>query len=485
MKGRPEGTPSREAPRHFFDLVMVAPNGVFLCGWIDDIADPLRGIEILFPDRKVRFEADRIGRCRRRDVETALGSARAESFGLYTFGALERPTASRGACQVHASFRSGLELRGEAAPRYVDDVELRDVALAHLHGMDFCGNAAVETFQLLDRGIGDELIAHNRRVSSALARSASTEAFGATAPGRCRASVVVCLYGKPEFLFLQNALFGTPQDATDLEFIYVCNSPELLEVLYREAAISRRIYGTRQSIVALAGNAGFGAANNAAASVARSDRLMFVNPDVFPMQRDWAERHAAVVEGAPVASTRLFGVPLLYADGSLMHGGMYCEAETGISVGEGAVRRRSMLRIEHFGKGAPSGFEPLLESRPVPAVSGAFISADRAHFEALGGFSEDYMLGHYEDADLCFRSIGRGVVPWLHNLPYWHLEGRGGRRQATHEGAMTVNRWHFSRTWQREVAEGLGGRTPSRLAAALEGPLKNAAGKVRPRRRTA
>lgn len=467
MKARPEGMPAPVAanhPRHHFDQVAVAPGGVFLCGWMDDIADPLKSIEILFPDLKVVFDAERIARCRRRDVEDALGVTRPESFGLFTFAALDRATASRRACQVQASFRSGLEVRVEVTPRHIDDVELRDLTLGYLHGMDFCGNAAVESFQLLDRGIGDALIALNRRVTSALARSASTEVFGAP-PERCRASVIVCLYGRPEFLFLQNALFGMGRAATDHEFIYVCNSPELLEVLYREAAISRRVYGASQTIVALAGNVGFGAANNAAASVARSDRLMFVNPDVFPMQRDWAERHAAVLQGASADSTRLFGVPLFYADGSLMHGGMYCDTDMGVSIGEGAVKRRPMLRIEHFGKGAPSGFEPFLASRPVPAVSGAFVSVERGHFEALGGFSEDFLLGHYEDADLCFRSIGRGVTPWLHNLPYWHLEGRGGRRQAPHEGAMTVNRWHFSRTWHREVAEDLGGRTPARLSA--------------------
>lgn len=446
---------------------MVAPGGLFLSGWADDTADPIRWIEVLFPDLKVRVEASQIGRHRRGDVETALSVQRASSFGVCVFAVLDRPTAFRSACQVHVCFRSGVETRSEVVPQVTDDISLRDTVLSLLHSFEFCGNRNVEAFYLLDRSLGDALITHNRRISAWLTRSASPETFG-KGSGKCRGSIVVCLYGKPEFLFLQNALFDAMRTAPEYEFIYVCNSPELIETLHREAAISQRIYGTHQTIVALSANAGFGAANNVAARYARSDRLLIVNPDVFPIRPDWAARHSAVLDAGSVASTRLFGAPLYYADGSLMHAGMYCEVDMGISVADGVVRRRPLLRIEHYGKGAPPTFQPLLESRPVPAVSGAFMSINRRHFEALGGFSEEYILGHYEDADLCFRSIGRGVVPWLQDVPFWHLEGRGGHRQPHHEAAATVNRWHFSRTWQAEVAEGLGARSPDRLAVSPE-----------------
>jgi hypothetical protein len=58
------------------------------------------------------------------------------------------------------------------------------------------------------------------------------------------------------------------------------------------------------------------------------------------------------------------------------------------------------------------------------------------------------VLGHYEDADLCLKSIEKGIVPWLHDIKLWHLEGKGsGTRQAAHEGASIVNRWLFNRRW--------------------------------------
>ena len=83
------------------------------------------------------------------------------------------------------------------------------------------------------------------------------------------------------------------------------------------------IYGLDMSVVMLNGNGGFGAANNVAAQYASSDRLLIMNPDVFPNDAAWAQNHSALLEALPAAQTDLFGAPLYYDDGSLMHAGMY------------------------------------------------------------------------------------------------------------------------------------------------------------------
>ena len=83
----------------------------------------------------------------------------------------------------------------------------------------------------------------------------------------------------------------------------------------------------------------------------------------------------------------MFGVPLYYDDGSLMHSGMFFDIDTGVSVRDGRVEQHDIIRVEHFGKGAPPDAPAFLVSRQVPAVTGAFISIDRAWFEALGGFA--------------------------------------------------------------------------------------------------
>ena len=115
---------------------------------------------------------------------------------------------------------------------------------------------------------------------------------------------------------MQNCLFTGLPGIDEYEFIYVCNSPEMAETLLREARSASLIYGLTNRIMILSGNAGFGGANNAAARIARSERLLFINPDVFPRDREWARKHSDLVEAAPHSQTQLFGVPLYYDDGS-------------------------------------------------------------------------------------------------------------------------------------------------------------------------
>lgn len=191
---------------------------------------------------------------------------------------------------------------------------------------------------------------------------------------------------------------------------------------------------------------------------------------MFPKDPAWAARHTGIVEaGGP--GSRLFGATLFYDDGSLMHGGMYLELDTGLAVRGDRVETRRFARVEHYGKGAPPDTEAYLRPRPVPAVSGAFLSVERDWFERLGGFSEDYVLGHYEDADFCLRSLDAGVPAWVQDVRLWHLEGRGSVRWAVHEGANIVNRWLFSRRWAELISTDLCGPAPQRdLLASAPSP---------------
>jgi GT2 family glycosyltransferase len=264
----------------------------------------------------------------------------------------------------------------------------------------------------------------------------------------------------------------------------VCNSPELAETLLQEARSASLIYGMANKLIILSGNAGFGAANNAACRVANSNRLLIVNPDVFPKDPTWAVTHTLVVESSPRDRTQIFGVPLYYDDGSLMHGGMHFEADVGLSLSSGRPIPMRMCRVEHYGKGAPPDTAQFTQSRPVPGITGAFMSLNRGWFEHLGGFTEDFIFGHYEDADLCLKSVERGVAPWIHDIRLWHLEGKGSTRQLAHEGGSLLNRWLFSQRWLGVIENGLLGSNPTHplMQAPLEsGEALNAT--VPPRRR--
>ena len=256
------------------------------------------------------------------------------------------------------------------------------------------------------------------------------------------------------------------------EFIFVSNSPELAERLLDEARICQTIYSMVSTVVILPGNAGFSAANNAAAVVARASRLVFLNPDVFPRDRDWAQRHTALVADVPPDQTRLFGAPLYYDNGSLMHGGMYFDMDQGVDVVDRKTMAWRLMRVQHYGKGAPPQDRTYLRPRPVPAVTGAFISVDARWFETLDGFSTDYVFGHYEDADLCLRSLDLGFPAYLQDIKMWHLEGKGSTRLPLHEGGSLVNRWLFSSRWGQYCSPGLLGPQPTHAAVRQPDPLE-------------
>ncbi len=454
-------------PTFGVDTVFAARGGLCLViGWIDDRDAPLR--EIVFSVRgRTAAATTHIARCRRADAEGAIGVAAGHLLGFWTVLRLPPGTRVPERCVIEL-FAGGATGSIAADPKPMTDAQLRDTIFEYFAAAAYLGNPQVESFVQLTHGPGEELLRFNAAMSAEITARAYVERYG---PQRAAfdGSIVVCLYGKPEFLFLQSALFAAGAGIGAYEFIYVCNSPELTEILQREARIAEQIYGLSLTLVLLPGNAGFGAANNVAAQQARSNRLLIVNPDVFPREAGWAQAHTALVAGLPSAQTSLFGVPLFYDDGSLMHGGMHFEIDTGVSVRADGISPQRLVRVEHYGKGAPPDTQALLRARPVPAVTGAFMSADRAWFEKLGGFSEEYVFGHYEDADLCLKSLEAGRPAWLQNLPFWHLEGKGSDRRAAHEGGSLINRWHFTRRWGGRIETDLSGPSPAFFAAGRGG----------------
>ena len=452
------------APATSIDAFAVSDSGaVFLVGWADDRYNKLVAISA-GPQQSGSRDWTSLCRLRRSDVETVVPSSTPYHYGFWVFAGPQSRSyrhATDGGTdwRIELRFANGAMTVIQRAPVAQGDAELRGSVMAYFAASRYFGNPWMESFGNLDRGAGDALTAFNRSISRAIATTATAERFGPQR-ARFRGSIIVPLFGIADFLFLQACAYAHGPGIEDYEFIYVVNSPELIDQLQREARIAEMIYGLAQTLVFQSDNAGFGPANNVAVQFARSDRLLCVNPDVFPQQRNWAQRHSELVASLPAQQVRLFGSTLCYDDGTLMHGGMYFDVDVGVHTSQEAIGRRNLIRVEHYGKGAPIWASEFLESRPVPAVTGAFLSVDRAWFEKLGGFTEDYMFGHYEDADLCLKSLQAGVPAWLHDLRMWHLEGKGSQRMPQHEGGSLLNRWLFSRRWEATVIPELVGRTP-------------------------
>ncbi|WP_298215006.1 hypothetical protein [Acidocella sp.] len=441
-------------PQGAVDAIKLSPSGgLYVTGWVHDALDRLDALELYVPGWSTAFSAAALARTRRPDAEEVVKPHLPHALGFWGFIHAGQHLGA-GKCNVVMRMKSGAELSLIVAIETVEDLELRFLAFQQLATAHYPGPAYFNAPAVIAAAIGPQLVEFSAMLTRRAVSAPFIERFHQ--PGRRPlASIIVCLYGRPEYLRLQQALFARQPGAEEYEYVYVCNSASLAETLLKDAAIAHRAHGLDITLILLGANAGFAAANNLGAAQARASRLVFVNPDVFPKEPDFARRHLALAAAGPAARTDLFGAALYYDDGSLMHAGMYFEADTapGFMLGQG--EDVTLLRVEHYGKGAPPDDAALLRPRPVPAVSGAFISAARGWFERLEGFSESYVFGHYEDADLCLRSLEAGRPAWLHDLHLWHLEGKGGARLPVHEGAAAVNRWLFTQSWLQTLRAGL------------------------------
>ena len=451
---------ARDFPKHNIEAILVAEDGgVFIAGWIDDALDPLREITLNGGAWRIVFEGDALARTSRDDVHSSLKALRHYPFGYWGFASAQSLARGTDRCLVELKTSAGARHSSEVGMGVLDRVEMRNVILSFLASCHYLGNPQLESVVSVSHSIGRHVVDLDQRITREIVANPYVERFGRQRSSP-KGSIIVCLYGKPEYLFLQIALFSGGRGIEDYEFIFVSNSPELTERLLKEARICAMTFDVDITLVALPGNAGFGAANNAAAKLARSNRLLIVNPDVFPYDKSWAAKHSSLIDDLPAEETRLFGAPLFYDDGSLMHGGLYFDSDVGVSLRASTFTQQTFLRVEHYGKGAPPGTAEYLRSRRVPAVTGAFISCARPWFEKLDGFCEDYVFGHYEDADLCLRSLEGGTAARIHDLKLWHLEGKGSVRPPTLEGATTINRWLFNSRWGAKVVANLLGKFP-------------------------
>ena len=159
-------------------------------------------------------------------------------------------------------------------------------------------------------------------------------------------------------------------------------------------------------------NGGYARANNVGASVAQGDVLALVNSDIIPVASGWLEAMATRLNGRRRIGA--VGPKLLFEDGSIQHAGMYFSQD-----------HRGYRLNQHFHKGMPSDYAPACEERVVPAVTGACIVTTRSLFESVGGFTEDYVVGDYEDSDLCLKiTMTERKIAYVPDIELYHLERR-------------------------------------------------------------
>ena len=183
------------------------------------------------------------------------------------------------------------------------------------------------------------------------------------------------------------------------------------------------------------GNVGFAAACNLGGATARSDVLVFVNPDVL-LEADALVRLATALAAAPPPA--IVGGDLRNLEGRPERG----SRRERLTLWRAFVAFSGLSRLERV---APAFRDFNRHTDPLPgapvrvgAVSGALIALRRADFERIGGFDEGYFV-HVEDLDLCRRAEELGwpvlFVPGPHGVHVRSTSAVPARVVARHKAA--------------------------------------------------
>lgn len=244
-------------------------------------------------------------------------------------------------------------------------------------------------------------------------------------PESPRVSVIIPMYGRFDLLEPQLLKFSQdPWMREHAELIYVVDDPELVDTMRTSAPGLAGLYGQGFRWLWGGRNRGFSGANNLGVAHARADRLLFLNSDVFPRHAGWLPALLEVLEAHP--DVQAVGPRLLFADGSLQHAGMRFAHREDLGI---------WINL-HPWRGLSPELDPAVGLTEVPAVTGACLAMRRADFDRVGGWDDGYLIGDFEDSDLCMslRAQG-GRIAYLPELSLTHLErqslrslGDGGLR---------------------------------------------------------
>jgi GT2 family glycosyltransferase len=227
-----------------------------------------------------------------------------------------------------------------------------------------------------------------------------------------QASIIVPLYGRMDFVEHQLIEFTRdPWISAQAEIVYVLDDPKLVEPFAQQAHIWHRLYRLPFKWVWGGANRGFSGANNLGAANSRAPLLVFLNSDAFPQQPGWLQTLIAELHGNPgfgaVAPRLAFG------DGSIQHSGM-----------EFLRRDEWGIWINHHPRmGLAPSLDPHTHTTALPAVTGACLVIERDTLDAVGAWDAGYLIGDFEDSDLCLKLRAHGLrVAYVPGVQLTHLE---------------------------------------------------------------
>lgn len=213
-----------------------------------------------------------------------------------------------------------------------------------------------------------------------------------------------------------------------LEFVVVYDTATPEPVLHA----LRRLAGDRLRLVEYDRPFNFSEKMNLGAVHATGDLLLMLNDDTELLDPASIEVLVAHLQTPGVA---MAGAKLLFADGTLQHGGHVYHHQL----------RHACLSWRGDSPG-PWPLRPLAVERECSGVTAAAAVIDRRVFDQVGGFPEELPL-NYNDVDLCLkvRDAGHRII-WTPWASWYHFESR------TRIAGERPGEWEFiNQRWHRQI----------------------------------
>ncbi len=284
-----------------------------------------------------------------------------------------------------------------------------------------------------------------RKLGFLTASSRQLISFGQE-PVNPKVSVIIPLYKRFDFLEYQLSQFALDPFMSEVEIIYVNDDPKSQAGLINYCHGNSPIFDVPFKLLHGGKNLGYAGANNLGVSIAKADTLLLLNSDVMPKEPGWLAKMLEAYRRIPDVGA--LGVRLLYEDGSLQHDGMrYVKFPF----------FQDMWICEHPFK----GLSPMLRQdyglQEVEAVTGACLMVDKERFKQVGGLDKNYILGDFEDSDLCLKMRVKGFKSYLlSNVSLYHLERQSQNlfSNADWKTKLTLyNCWQHTERWDSVISQ--------------------------------
>jgi len=289
----------------------------------------------------------------------------------------------------------------------------------------------------------------NALIERKIARRAKTpptiQEYGRQAE-RPKCAVVVPLHGRHDFMLNQLLAFSDDADfVAGAELIYVIDDHRLVSPLAVDAPMFAASFGVPFRTVWGGENRGFAGATNLGVANSCAPFVLLLNSDVIPLASGWLERMRSVLVAHPEIG--LLGARLHHPNGAIQHDGMGFQWEP---------TWQAYLN-KHPGAGLPGSpsREKFVKRQ---AVTAACVLIRRDVYDAVGGLDEKFLIGDFEDSDLCLKVREKGLEIACLPLPVTliHLERQSFSAIGTssfRDYVARYNAWRHQARWGAAIAK--------------------------------